>query len=104
MNKSLITNLLSILIIIVGYLYQDKYSFIIVTGVFALSGSITNWLAIHMLFEKILDARLAELSPEDIKLIIQKMIKEHLGWLVVWGGFFGGLLGLILSPIGFNIL
>jgi len=230
MNKSLITNLLAILIIIVGYLYQEDYQFIIITGVFALSGSITNWLAIHMLFEKIpllygsgvildkfediklgiknlilqelftetqinnflldnkvtssdtiinkidfdkvfiglveaiegsqlggmlamvggrkaldplkdpftkklkiiiedfvnentssdnnsdtteslllkieniLDARLADLSPEDIKLIIQKMIKEHLGWLVVWGGFFGGLLGLLLSPIGFNIL
>ena len=53
--------------------------------------------------ENILDARLADLSPEDIKIIIQKMIKEHLGWLVVWGGFFGGFLGLILSPIGFNI-
>ena len=230
MNKSLITNLLAILIIFVGYLYHEDYQFIIITGVFALSGSITNWLAIHMLFEKIpllygsgvildkfediklgiknlilqelftetqinnflldnkvtssdaiinkidfdkvfiglveaiegsqlggmlamvggrkaldplkdpftkklkiiiedfvtentssdnnsdttaslllkieniLDARLADLSPEDIKLIIQKMIKEHLGWLVVWGGFFGGLLGLLLSPIGFNIL
>ena len=230
MNKSLITNLLAILIIFVGYLYQEDYQFIIITGVFALSGSITNWLAIHMLFEKIpllygsgvildkfediklgiknlilqelftetqinnflldnkvtssdaiinkidfdkvfiglveaiegsqlggmlamvggrkaldplkdpftkklkiiiedfvtentssdnnsdttaslllkieniLDARLADLSPEDIKLIIQKMIKEHLGWLVVWGGLFGGLLGLLLSPIGFNIL
>ena len=230
MNKSLITNFLSTLIIIVGYLYQENYPFIIITGVFALSGSLTNWLAIHMLFEKvpflygsgvildkfediklgiknlilqelftetqinnflldnkastsetiinkidfdkvfiglveaiegsqlggmlamvggrkaldplkdpftkklkiiiedfvtentsndnssdttaslllkienILDARLADLSPEDIKHIIQKMIKEHLGWLVVWGGFFGGLLGLVLSPIGFNIL
>ena len=230
MNKSLITNLLSILIIIVGYIYQENYPFIIITGVFALSGSITNWLAIHMLFEKIpllygsgvildkfediklgiknlilqelftetqinnflldnkvsasetiinkidfdkvflglveaiegsqlggmlamvggrkaldplidpftkklkiiiedfvtentsnenssettaslllkieniLDTRLADLSPEDIKIIIQKMIKEHLGWLVVWGGFFGGFLGLVLSPIGFNIL
>ena len=230
MNKSLITNLLAILIIIVGYLYQEDYQFIIITGVFALSGSITNWLAIHMLFEKIpllygsgvildkfediklgiknlilqelftetqinnflldnkvtssdtiinkidfdkvfiglveaiegsqlggmlamvggrkaldplkdpftkklkiiiedfvtentsnenssettaslllkieniLDVRLADLSPEDIKIIIQKMIKEHLGWLVVWGGFFGGFLGLVLSPIGFNIL
>ena len=230
MNKSLITNLLSILIIIVGYIYQENYPFIIITGVFALSGSITNWIAIHMLFEKIpllygsgvildkfediklgiknlilqelftetqinnflldnkvsasetiinkidfdkvflglveaiegsqlggmlamvggrkaldplkdpftkklkiiiedfvtentsnenrsettaslllkieniLDARLADLSPEDIKIIIQKMIKEHLGWLVVWGGFFGGFLGLVLSPIGFNIL
>ena len=230
MNKSLITNLLSTLIIIVGYIYQENYPFIIITGVFALSGSLTNWLAIHMLFEKvpllygsgvildkfediklgiknlilqelftetqinnflldnkvttsetiinkidfdkvfiglveaiegsqlggmlamvggrkaldplkepftkklkiiiedfvtentsndnssdttaslllkienILDVRLADLSPEDIKSIIQKMIKEHLGWLVVWGGFFGGFLGLILSPIGFNIL
>ena len=230
MNKSLITNLLSILIIIVGYIYQENYPFIIITGVFALSGSITNWIAIHMLFEKIpllygsgvildkfediklgiknlilqelftetqinnflldnkvsasetiinkidfdkvflglveaiegsqlggmlamvggrkaldplkdpftkklkiiiedfvtentsnenssettaslllkieniLDVRLADLSPEDIKIIIQKMIKEHLGWLVVWGGFFGGFLGLVLSPIGFNIL
>ena len=53
MNKSLITNLLAILIIFVGYLYQEDYQFIIITGVFALSGSITNWLAIHMLFEKI---------------------------------------------------
>jgi uncharacterized membrane protein YheB (UPF0754 family) len=54
--------------------------------------------------ENILDARLADLSPEDIKSIVQRMIKEHLGWLVVWGGFFGGLLGLILSPVGLNIL
>ena len=53
MNKSLITNLFSILIIIVGYIYQENYPFIIITGVFALSGSITNWLAIHMLFEKV---------------------------------------------------
>ena len=227
MNKSLITNLVSIFIILVGFLYHDEFSFIFLVGVFALSGSITNWLAIHMLFEKIpflygsgvildrfediklgiknlilqelfsvdqiekfifdnkektsggiiekidfdrvfvglvesiessqlggmlamiggrkaleplkepfikklrviiedfikenagndnstdelflkieniLDARLADLSPNDIKTIIQKMIREHLGWLVVWGGFFGGLLGLIFSPVGLNLI
>ena len=60
--------------------------------------------ALLVKIENILDARLADLSPEDIKIIIQKMIKEHLGWLVVWGGFFGGLLGLLLSPIGLNVL
>ena len=229
-NKSLITNLVSIFIIFIGYFYKDEYSFILLTGIFALSGSITNWIAVHMLFEKIpflygsgvildrfediklgiknlilqelftetqinnflldsnegvsekiiekidfdkvfiglveaiegsqlggmlamvggrkaldplkepftkklkviiedfitdntsndanadttasllhkieniLDSRLADLSPEDIKNIIQRMIKEHLGWLVVWGGFFGGFLGLVLSPIGLNIL
>ena len=227
MNKSLITNLISIFIILIGFLYRDDFSFILLVGVFALSGSITNWLAIHMLFDKvpflygsgvildrfddiklgiknlilkelfsadqiekfildnkqktsggiidkidfdrvfiglvesiegsqlggmlamiggrkaleplkdpfvkklkviiedfikdnsgnnnstdelllkienILDARLADLSPNDIKIIIQKMIREHLGWLVGWGGFFGGLLGLIFSPVGLNLI
>ncbi|EMW0566351.1 DUF445 domain-containing protein, partial [Vibrio parahaemolyticus] len=27
-------------------------------------------------------------------------IKEHLGWLVVWGGVFGGLIGVISTFIG----
>ena len=230
MNKSVITNLVAILIILIGFSVKDNYSFILMTGIFAFSGSITNWLAVHMLFEKIpflygsgvildrfqdikvgiknlileelfsaeqinkfflenkddlsekfidkidfdrifqglveaiegsqlggmlamvggrkaleplkdpiivklkiiigeiisensgdntdeqssksliikietvLDARLADLTPKDIKRIIQKMIRDHLGWLVVWGGFFGGLLGLLLSPIAFNLL
>ena len=230
MNKSVITNLVAILIILIGFSVKDNYSFILMTGIFAFSGSITNWLAVHMLFEKIpflygsgvildrfqdikvgiknlileelfsaeqinkfllenkddlsekfidkidfdrifqglveaiegsqlggmlamvggrkaleplkdpiivklkiiigeiisensgdntdeqssksliikietvLDARLADLTPKDIKRIIQKMIRDHLGWLVVWGGFFVGLLGLLLSPIAFNLL
>ncbi|HIC12831.1 MAG TPA: DUF445 domain-containing protein, partial [Sulfurimonas sp.] len=29
--------------------------------------------------------------------MVQKLIKEHLDWLVVWGGVFGGLIGLISS-------
>lgn len=43
--------------------------------------------------EEMVDARLSELTPGMVKEIIQKMIKKHLGWLVVWGGVFGGLLG-----------
>ena len=27
---------------------------------------------------------------EEIKEIVETIIKEHLGWLVVWGGVFGG--------------
>ncbi|MCK5293965.1 MAG: DUF445 domain-containing protein [Arcobacteraceae bacterium] len=44
-------------------------------------------------------SRLDELEPKMVKQIVQQMIKEHLGWLVVWGGFFGGLIGLISSFI-----
>jgi hypothetical protein len=29
--------------------------------------------------------------------MVQAIIKEHLGWLVVWGGVFGGLLGAVFS-------
>lgn len=53
MNKSLATNLISIGLIAAGYfspLYSDQ---IITMGLYSFSGAITNWLAIHMLFEKI---------------------------------------------------
>jgi uncharacterized membrane-anchored protein YjiN (DUF445 family) len=44
--------------------------------------------------EHIVKSRLAELTPQMVKDIIQTMIRQHLGWLVVWGGVFGGLIGL----------
>ena len=43
--------------------------------------------------EQIIDQRLDELTPGQVKNIIQTMIREHLGWLVVWGGAVGGLIG-----------
>jgi len=231
MNKSLITNIFAIAIIGIGYISPIYSDHILAIGLFATSGAITNWLAIHMLFEKVpglygsgvipsrfeefkagihtlimkqfftaenvanffaaqtedmkksfdpqpvinaidfdrifvrlveaivsspfgsmlgfvggpsalqplkepfvekvqdeihtllasphfLDAiqnaiggsdhteeiiqkvdaivihRLNELTPEIVKMIIQDMIRKHLGWLVVWGGVFGGLIGL----------
>ena len=47
--------------------------------------------------EKVIDARLNELTPLMVKEIIQRLIREHLDWLVVWGGVFGGLIGIISS-------
>ena len=53
MNKSIVTNLLALIITITG-IFSPLYSEQILTaGLFALSGSITNWLAVHMLFEKV---------------------------------------------------
>ena len=50
--------------------------------------------------EIIVDKRLAELTPDQVKEIIQEMIRKHLGWLVVWGGVFGALIGLAMSFVG----
>ena len=53
MNKSSLTNLISLMIILFGHyspIYKEQ---ILSIGYFALSGAVTNWLAIHMLFEKV---------------------------------------------------
>ncbi len=47
----------------------------------------------------IVKARLDELTPKMVKVLIQEMIKQHLGWLVVWGGAFGGLFGLLAALV-----
>lgn len=49
--------------------------------------------------ETMIDKRLDELTPNMVKEIVQDFMKEHLGWLVVWGGFFGGVIGLVSSFI-----
>jgi uncharacterized membrane-anchored protein YjiN (DUF445 family) len=45
--------------------------------------------------EQIIDQRLAELTPSLVRDIMQTMIRAHLGWLVVWGGVFGAVIGLL---------
>lgn len=49
--------------------------------------------------EKVIDKRLDALTPMMVKEIVQNFMKEHLGWLVVWGGFFGALIGILSSLI-----
>ena len=225
MNKSLLTNIVAILICIGAYAFPDYAEYFFTVSIFALSGGLTNWLAVHMLFEKIqllygsgvisnrfedfkagiktlivsefftrehierffqdsgpdvaenilekvdfdrvfaeltdaiavsnlgsmlamvggkkaleplrdpvteklkniiadlanddeigrgnsdftqsffdkvqhiIDNRLDELTPEHVKKIVEDMIRKHLGWLVVWGGVFGGIIGLAVSVI-----
>ena len=56
-NKSFVTNLLSFLLAVGAYLFIDIRSPwrdpVMHFGIFAFSGSITNWIAVHMLFEKV---------------------------------------------------
>lgn len=45
--------------------------------------------------ERLIDQRLNELTPQMVKEIVLNLMKEHLGWLVVWGGVFGGIIGFL---------
>jgi len=54
LNKSLITNLIASILVALSLILKNEYSsFLLFTGLFALSGALTNQLAIHMLFEKV---------------------------------------------------
>ena len=49
--------------------------------------------ALKKQLEKLIDDRLDEIGPNEVKIILKKMIDKHLGWLVLWGGVFGGFIG-----------
>jgi len=49
--------------------------------------------------DNIVESRLKELGPKSVKELLNKLIREHLEWLVVWGGLFGGLIGVISTLI-----
>ncbi len=51
MNKNILTNLTAATILALGWGLQNDL--IMMIGLFALSGALTNWLAVHMLFEKV---------------------------------------------------
>lgn len=51
MNKSLITNVIAGILVVTGFLFDQ--AIVLSIGLFALSGAVTNLLAVHMLFEKV---------------------------------------------------
>jgi len=89
MSKSLIINLLAILLIILSFFVGDSYQHMLLfTGLFAFSGAITNQLAIYMLFERVpllygsgVIEKNFETFKESIRTMIMKQFftKEQLG-------------------------
>ncbi|EGR2441763.1 DUF445 domain-containing protein [Vibrio cholerae] len=78
MNKSLITNVVALALMGVGYFLPNHYAFY--AGLFAFSGAITNWLAIHMLFEKVPGLYGSGVIParfEDFKAAIKNLMMEQ---------------------------
>jgi uncharacterized membrane protein YheB (UPF0754 family) len=80
-SKTTITNLVSIGIIGVSFIAGESLKEpLLYTGLFALSGAVTNELAIHMLFEKVpflYGSGIIELKFESFKQAIKKMMMEQ---------------------------
>jgi len=77
-NKSLITNLIAFACTIGGYVSDQHILFTL--GLFALSGAVTNWLAIHMLFEKVPLLYGSGVIParfEEFKIAIRQLMMEQ---------------------------
>ena len=53
-----------------------------------------NYTSFMQKVTQITDKELEKLTPQKVKIMVEKIIKEQLSWLVVWGGVFGFLLGL----------
>jgi len=78
LNKSIITNLIALTLTIAGILLDNHILYTV--GLFALSGAITNWLAVHMLFEKIPGLYGSGVIParfEEFKLAIRHLMMEQ---------------------------
>ena len=54
LNKTFITNLIAVVLIALSFALESEFSSLLLfTGLFALSGAVTNQLAVHMLFERV---------------------------------------------------
>jgi len=80
MNKSLMTNVFSLALIAVGYITPVYANEIKTMGLYSFSGAITNWLAIHMLFEKVpglYGSGIITERFEEFKVAIEKLIMSQ---------------------------
>ncbi len=78
MDKSFVTNALAALLLATGIFIHN--TLILNIGLFALSGAITNWLAIYMLFEKVPGLYGSGVIParfEDFKRGIRQLMMDQ---------------------------
>ncbi len=111
LNKSFMTNLLSVGLIGLGYVMPGYQELLLSCGYFALSGAITNWLAVYMLFEKVPFLYGSGVIPNNFakfKVSIKELIMEQFFSLenidrFIGEEFAGGMQGLA-DKINYSLL
>lgn len=58
--------------------------------------------AVRSEIDSLMTEKLKQLTPLRVKTIMERVIRKHLGWLIVWGNVFGGIIGLISQAAGFG--
>ena len=80
-DKSLVSNLIAAALVVAGTLIEGQARvYVLNTGLFALSGGVTNWLAVHMLFERVpglYGSGVIQLRFNDFKLAIRNLIMDQ---------------------------
>jgi uncharacterized membrane protein YheB (UPF0754 family) len=49
--------------------------------------------------DRLLEVKLEELTPEIVKAMMERVMREHLGWLIVWGNVFGAAIGVLSRAV-----
>jgi len=82
LDKNLTPNLVALALVVVGFALDGTAGALVSSvGLFALSGALTNWLAVHMLFERVpglYGSGVIALHFEEFKAGILRMVREHL--------------------------
>jgi len=82
LTKNTVPNLLAIGLVGLSFLIPEPYrALVLSTGLFALSGALTNWLAVYMLFDRVpglYGSGVVALHFEDFKAGILRMVHEEL--------------------------
>ena len=66
---------------------------------FDLTKAHSSFDSLRPTIDNMVTGKLDELQAEEVKEMLSRLIREHLGWLVVWGGVFGALIGLVSVPL-----
>merc|ERR1719482_1220716 len=61
--------------------------------------SVVSVASIRDEIDALMTEKLKLLTPEIVKTLMEEVIREHLGWLIVWGNVFGGLIGIITLTV-----
>ena len=52
--------------------------------------------------EEYMSVRIETLTEKKVTRLLAFVIRDHLGWLIVWGNVFGALIGLIAEVASIN--